>query len=169
MAHALVEQLRFTRGEWLRGLQDVDAEGARQRFGRINSISWMIGHLAWHEQFYWFRLAQQKIPLPELGAYGFGKPASEPPLDEVWDAWRRITALADPRLDELTAASMSDYLAGDASRQENIGTRLLRINYHYWFHLGEALAVRQLLAGESQHPLPEFVGSMEAVPWLSPD
>ncbi|MCY3944727.1 MAG: DinB family protein [Anaerolineaceae bacterium] len=165
MAHALVEQLRFTRSEWTRGLQDVDAEDARRRYGRLNAISWMIGHLAWHEQLNWFRLAQGTTPIPELGAYGFGKPASEPPPDEMWDAWRRITAMADPWLDDLTAERMSDYLAGDARREEDIGTRLLRINYHYWFHLGEALALRQLLAGESQHPLPEFVGSMAAAPW----
>ncbi|MDE0608430.1 MAG: DinB family protein [Anaerolineaceae bacterium] len=165
MAHALVEQLRFTRSEWWRGLQDVDAEDARRRYGRLNAISWMIGHLAWHEQFYWFRLAQRPTPMPELAAYGFGKPASEPPPDEMWDAWRRITAMADPWLDALTTERMSDYLAGDVRREEDIGTRLLRINYHYWFHLGEALALRQLLAGESQQPLPEFVGSMAAAPW----
>ena len=165
MAHALVEQLRFTRSEWTRGLQDVDAEDARRRYGRLNAISWMIGHLAWHEQRNWLRLAQGTTPIPELGAYGFGKPASEPSLDEMWEAWRRITAMADPWLDDLTAERMSDYLAGDAGREEDIGTRLLRINYHYWFHLGEALALRQLLAGDSQHPLPEFVGSMAAAPW----
>lgn len=165
MAHALVEQLRFTRSEWLRGLQDVDAEDARRRFGRLNAISWMIGHLAWHEQRNWFRLAQGTTPIPELAAYGFGRPASEPPLDEVWDDWRRITAMADPWLDALTAADMSDCLAGDARREEDIGTRLLRLNYHYWFHLGEALAARQLLAGDSRQPLPEFVGSMAAAPW----
>ena len=84
MAHVLVEQLRFTRREWLRGLQDVDAAEARRRHGRLNSISWMIGHLAWHEQLYWLRLAQRQTPVPELGAFGFGKPASEPPLAEVW-------------------------------------------------------------------------------------
>ena len=28
MAHMLVEQLRFTRSDWLRGLKDVDAEGS---------------------------------------------------------------------------------------------------------------------------------------------
>lgn len=165
MAHALVEQLRFTRGEWLRGLRDVDAEEARRRHGRVNAISWMIGHLAWHEQLYWFRLAQGTTPLPQLNACGFGKPASEPPLDEMWEAWRRVTAMADPWLDGLTTADMGDYLAHDASRQENIGTRLLRMTYHYWFHLGEALAMRQWLAGESTQPLPEFVGSMEAFAW----
>ena len=40
---------------------------------------------------------------------------------------------------------------------------LLRNIYHYWFHMGEAHAIRQLLG----HPdLPQFVGDMsEAVYW----
>ena len=45
MAHPVVEQLRFTRGEWLRGLRGVsEADGARH-FGQMNSISWIVGHL----------------------------------------------------------------------------------------------------------------------------
>jgi hypothetical protein len=34
---------------------------------------------------------------------------------------------------------------------------LLRNIHHYWFHMGEAYAVRQLLGHTN---LPEFVGSM---------
>lgn len=39
----------------------------------------------------------------------------------------------------------------------NIGTMLQLIIYHYWFHIGEALAIRQML-GHSD--LPEFVGDI---------
>ena len=40
---------------------------------------------------------------------------------------------------------------------ESIGTMLLRNTYHYWFHCGEAHAIRQMLG----HPdLPQFVGDM---------
>jgi hypothetical protein len=39
---------------------------------------------------------------------------------------------------------------------ESIGTLLQRNIYHYWFHSGEALAIRQLLGHTD---LPEFVGS----------
>jgi len=35
------------------------------------------------------------------------------------------------------------------------GTRLHRTTYHYWFHLGESQAIRQLL-GHTK--LPTFVG-----------
>jgi hypothetical protein len=41
-----------------------------------------------------------------------------------------------------------------------VGTLLLRNIYHYWFHLGEAHAIRQLLGHTD---LPEFVGDMTNV------
>jgi hypothetical protein len=40
---------------------------------------------------------------------------------------------------------------------ENVGTRMQRATYHYFFHTGEAHAIRQQLG----HPdLPYFVGDM---------
>ena len=43
---------------------------------------------------------------------------------------------------------------------ESVGTLLLRNLYHYWFHMGEAVAIRQMLG----HPnLPDFVGDMSEV------
>ncbi len=40
----------------------------------------------------------------------------------------------------------------------SVGTFMRRTTYHYWYHLGEALAVRQLLGhGE----LPDFVGDID--------
>jgi hypothetical protein len=50
MTHPLVDQLRFTRSEWQRGLEAVTPEEANQHYGSINAIGWMVGHLAWHEQ-----------------------------------------------------------------------------------------------------------------------
>ena len=170
MAHVLVEQLRFTRSHWQRGLADVTAGEALQRHGRINSISWMIGHLASHEQYLWFLEGQQQPgPAPQVHACGYGQPASAPPLDEMWDAWQRITRESDPWLDSLTAAQMEAYLPGDREQVENIGSSLLHVIYHYWYHLGEVMAARQLLAGDSQHPLPEFPGPLVGAPWRAPD
>src|SRR6266850_2122583 len=94
MPHPLVTQLRFTRTEWVRGLKAVTAEEAARRFGPINPIAWMIGHLAWQEQLYWL--------------------------------------------------------------EETPGTKLHRTTYHYWFHLGESQAIRQLLGPAKK--LPDFVG-----------
>ena len=39
---------------------------------------------------------------------------------------------------------------------ETPGTKLHRTTYHYWFHLGESQAVRQLLGPTKK--LPDFVG-----------
>src|SRR5438876_12445191 len=74
MIHPLVTQLRFTRSEWLRGLKAVTAEEAARRFGPINPIAWMIGHLAWQEQLYWLERAQGETVVPEVKQFGYGKP-----------------------------------------------------------------------------------------------
>jgi len=54
MAHPLVVQLRFTRGEWQRSLEGVSEEDAVRRLAPMNSISWDGGHLAWQgTKAYW--------------------------------------------------------------------------------------------------------------------
>ena len=50
MPHPLIDQFRFTRSEWLRGLEGVSEEDGGCHFGPMNCISWTVGHLAWHEQ-----------------------------------------------------------------------------------------------------------------------
>jgi hypothetical protein len=83
MPHPLVTQLRFTRSELVRGLRKVTPEEAARRFGPINPIAWMIGHLAWQEQLYWLERAQDTVAVPEVKAFGYGKRLSVPPLEEV--------------------------------------------------------------------------------------
>jgi DinB superfamily len=152
--HPLVAQLRFTRGEWRRGLKAVTAEEAARRFDPINPIAWMIGHLAWQEQRYFVELAQNRIAVPEVKAFGYGKPLSVPPLDDAWRWWRAVVAAADRYLDTITGKDLTRPWKADRSG-ETPGTRLHRTTYHYWFHLGESQAVRQLL-GHAK--LPTFVG-----------
>jgi hypothetical protein len=43
--------------------------------------------------------------------------------------------------------------------RESAGSLLRRNTYHYWFHIGEGQAVRQLLG---QTDLPIFVGAIHA-------
>ena len=164
MVHPLVTQLRFARSEFVRCLEGVS-----------------------DEQYYFVFFHQGKVPHPELNKLvGFGHPATTPPLADMWQVWRDITAEADQFLDTLTTEHLGvhleqrvekdvkefrDALFGTASEEalariwaeksvrngENNGTRLLRVTYHYFFHTGEAHAVRQQLG----HPdLPFFVGSM---------
>lgn len=159
MPHFLVQQLRFSRAEFQRCLEGLSDEDAQKRLLPMNCISWMIGHLALQEGFYWVTAAQgQEIPPDLRTLVGFGQPASTPPLAEMWQVWAEITAAADPYLDTLTPTLMESRLEYDGKPlRETIGTMLLRNIHHYWFHIGEAHAVRQQLG----HPnLPDFVGNM---------
>lgn len=162
MPHPLVDQLRFARFEWMRSLDGIDDDDARRRLEPMNCISWMIGHLADGEQNSF--LGRQGVPLAVPGLYaicGFGNPASTPPLAEMWTAWHEVTRATDAILDAFTS---DDLLAMPAvatsSSSDSNGTMLLRVIGHYWFHNGEAQAVRQLLGHRN---LPDFVGNMGAM------
>lgn len=75
MPHPLIDQFRFTRSEWLRGLDGLTEEDGARHFGPMNCISWNVGHLAWHEHRYWVELAQGKMLFPQLNEiYAYGAP-----------------------------------------------------------------------------------------------
>ena len=160
MSQPLVVQLRFARSEFVRCLDGLTEEEGIIRFEPMNCISWIVGHLASQENWYWVRQAQGVRLAPELGELvGYGKPASTPPLAEMWAVWREVTAAADTYLDMLTADMLETHFEFRGKQApENIGTMLLRNLYHYWFHIGEAHAVRQQLGHVD---LPQFVGNME--------
>jgi uncharacterized damage-inducible protein DinB len=163
--HPLVLQLRFARSEFARCLEGVSEEDGIKRLLPMNSISWMVGHLANQEQAYWVMLAGKPLVAPELnGLVGSGKPASTPPLAEMWAAWKAVTQAADAYLDTLTVESLQEFFVrGERKLDESKGTLLMRNLYHYWFHTGEAHAVRQMLG----HPnLPQFVGEIGKAPYI---
>jgi uncharacterized damage-inducible protein DinB len=158
-SHPLVDQLHFARSEFVRCLQGVSEEDARHRFEPMNSISWMVGHLASQEHTYWVLWAQGENLVPDLHKLvGWGQPPSTPPLEEMWDTWRAVTGAADEYLDRLTTTQLTAHPEWRGKPvQESIGTLLRRNTYHYFFHTGEAHAIRQMLG----HPdLPQFVGDM---------
>jgi hypothetical protein len=158
-AQFLVRQLRFARSEMMRCLEGVSEADALVRIQPMNSIGWIVGHLAAQEQFFWVYAAQQKALYPSLyQRVGFGQPASTPDLTEMRHVWSEITASADEYLDKLTPELLLTHLAPDGNRSpENVGTLLLRNTYHYWFHTGEAHAIRQQLG---HRDLPQFVGDL---------
>ncbi len=160
MAHPLVDQFRFTRSEWLRGLQGVSEEDAARHFGPMNCISWNVGHLAWHEHRYWLELAQGRMLFPQLNAmYAYQAPMSTPSFQEMLHIWHAVTAAADPFLDSLTTANLcADLLREGKSVGQTVGSALRRITYHYWYHTGETQAIRQMLGHTD---LPEYVGDIE--------
>jgi len=158
MVHPRVEQLRFTRAEWQRGLAGLSEEDAVRRLLPMNSISWMAGHLAWHERLIWLRRAQGLRVEAGLDLVATGKPASTPPLAEMQAVWRRVVDAADIYLDGLTTADLEVPAAHDPREvAPALGTQLMLITYHYWSHIGEASAVRQMMGHED---LAEWVGDL---------
>ena len=160
MAHPLIDQLHFTRMEWLRGLEGVSEEEAATHFGPMNCISWNVGHLAWHEQRYWLERAQGKVLYPELNtSFKYGAPMSTPSLKEMLEMWHGVTKASDPFLDSLTTEGLLvDLLHKGKSIGQSVGSGMQRIIYHYWYHTGEIQAIRQMLGGAN---LPEYVGDIE--------
>src|SRR3972149_6255599 len=147
MTHPLVDQIRFTRSEWLRGLEGISEEDGARHFGPMNCIGWTIGHLAWHEQRTWLERPQGKILFSELNkVFAYGAPMSTPSFKKMLETWHTVTREADPFLDSLTTQDLLKDLPRDGkSVGQTIGSVMRRITYHYWYHIGEIQAVRQLL------------------------
>lgn len=160
MPHPLAVQLRFTRSEFKRALDGVTEAEARQRFLPMNCISWNVGHLAWQEQRYFLFFGQNQMPLPQINdLFAYGAPASTPSLHEMWTAWNTITQAVDPWLDALATEKLLEHVVIDGQSSPYIfGSLLQRVIYHYWYHTGENLAIRQMLGHTD---LPEFVGDID--------
>ncbi len=159
--HPLVRQLYFTRSEFKRALKGLSEEDACKRIQPMNCISWNVGHLAWQEQSYFLNYGQGQLPFPDIEKrFAYGAPASEPPLSEMLKAWTAITQAADPWLNSLTSEKLRDHFKRKDGQpgQRTYGSLLQRVIYHYWYHTGENMAIRQML-GHSR--LPQFVGNLD--------
>ncbi len=168
MPHPLVSQLRFTRSEFYRGIQDVSEADAQVRLLPMNCLSWNVGHLAWQEQRYFLHFAQDQMPFPEINrAFAYGAPASTPSLREMLAAWQAITQAADPWLEAVTTAQLAEYVVvGGRRRDVTFGSLLLRTTYHYWYHTGENMAIRQQLGHAN---LAQFVGDIDELAPYRPE
>jgi hypothetical protein len=159
MPHPLVSQLRFTRREFQRGLKGVTEAEGRRRFEPMNCIAWNVGHLAWQEQRYWLHYGQGQMLLPAINKqFANRAPASVASLAEMWEAWATITDAADPWLDTLTTENLIETVPKGFRPDLSYGSLLLRVTYHYWYHLGENMAIRQMLGHTT---LPQFVGDLD--------
>jgi hypothetical protein len=160
MTHPLVIQLRFTRSEFRRALKGLGDAEARRRFLPMNCISWNIGHLAWQEQRYFLFYGQGQMPFPEIDKlFAYGAPASTPLQKEMWAAWKTITLAADPWLDALTVEQLQQRAVKNGKPSRYLfGSLLQRVIYHYWYHLGENMAIRQKLG---HRLIPQFVGNLD--------
>jgi len=154
----LVDQLVFVHSELVRSLEGVSGEEAIQRIAPMNSLSWIVGHLAEQEQRCFLTSQGLAMAAPELiDLVGHGKPASTPPLDEMWAAWKNVTNATAPVLAAMTNDDLLAIPPMGGPRRDSNGTLLLRVITHNWFHIGEGQAIRQLLGHTD---LPVFVGSI---------
>lgn len=160
MPHPLILQLCFTRSEFKRALEGLSDADARRRLLPMNCISWNIGHLAWQEQRYWLTRMQGQTLLPQLNELvGYGQPACTPPLADMWEAWHTITQAVDPFLGTLTTEQLQEIRYSDDWQTDyTAGNLLQRVIYHYWYHTGENMAIRQMLGHTD---LAEFVGNID--------
>jgi hypothetical protein len=100
------------------------------------------------------------MPFPEINeAFAYGAPASTPALKDMWAAWKTITSAADPWLDALTVKQLQQHVVRDGKPSPYLfGSLLQRVIYHYWYHIGENMAIRQRLGHKR---LPQFVGDLD--------
>lgn len=157
MKELLVRQLHFARQEFQRVFEGVTPADATRRLLPSNCLSWVVGHLAVQEQWYWITLPTGRVPVPELNTLTApGQPPSTPDYEAMWTAWRQITAEADKYLISLQESDLSSHHIKDGRPiSESIGTMLQRNIFHYWFHLGEVHSLRQQMGHTD---LPNFVG-----------
>ena len=162
MTHPLIDQLRFTRREWLAGLDGISEEDGARHLGRMNCISWDIGHLAWQEQRYCLQRPQGIILYPQLNElFAYGAPMNTPSFMEMIGIWRSVTEAGEPFLDSLTGKKLLEPLLLEAKDVgQPLGSALQRMTYHYWYHIGEIQAIRQVL---DHSGLPEYVGDIEGL------
>ncbi len=162
MLHPLVTQLHFTRSEFARCFEGITPDDASRRVEPMNSLSWTVAHLALQEHAYWVLLGQGRNIAPELRQLvGTGRPACTPPWDEMWALWHTVTKEADVYLRKLRSDDLKTHFVWEGKPMpDDVGALLLRNIFHYWFHLGKAHSVRQMLGHTN---LPIYVGDMSTV------
>jgi hypothetical protein len=126
----------------------------------MNSIGWIVGHLTWQEQRYLLHRPQGVLLLPAIQEEFYsGAPMSTPSLAAMLKAWRKVTAASEAFLDSLsTEALLVDLPLNGKPSGQSQGSAIRRMTYHYWFHIGEIQAIRQLLGHKR---LPIYVGNIE--------
>ncbi len=158
----VVAMLLVTRRELRRALRGIPEREAMVRVGGMNSVSWIVAHVAWQEDLFWRHLTQG-LPINErLAEARTGAPPSIPDFQQALADWQEVTRATEPYLRNLSADALATH--GEASEphsekplaEENLGTMVVRCLMHYWSHIGEISAIRSLLGIAG----PEFVGNL---------
>jgi len=169
VTHPLVLQLRFTRSEFKRALKGLTEEDAAKQSHPMNCINWNVGHLAWQEQKFILYFGQGQLPYPKIEKlFAYGAPASTPALQEMLKIWQNITSSGNHWLETITSEKLQEFvIKTDGTKLQRTYTLLLqRMIYHYWYHTGENLAIRQMLGHTD---LPQFIGNIDRQAHYTPE
>jgi len=151
--HTLVEMLYLSRKEFERNLEGLSDEDARTVIEPMNCISWIIAHVANQHHVFFVAWTQGRDIDSRYAHYGYGQPASQPPLDEALNLWRDACNDSDEWLQAVTDVKLLETPSATSLEGENFGALLVRCLFHTWCHLGEISSIRQIMG----HKPPQFV------------
>ena len=134
-------------------LNGLTEEDARRRIEPMNCISWIIAHVANQYRSFFVDWPAGRQPDPRYAGYGFGTPATQPPLEEALALWRDACRDSEPWLHAADEAALRELPAASTRLRENMGSLLVRCISHTWVHIGEISSIRQVLG----HRPPQFV------------
>ncbi len=124
--------------------------------------------MTWQEQRTFFLRRSGELLFPDINTkFEFGAQMSTPSLKAMRRAWNTVTKATEPLLDSVTTKGLTRDLPLDGNRSgQNLGSALRRMTFHYWFHIGEIQAIRQMLGHKR---LPQYVGDLEATAAYRPE
>jgi len=143
----------LTRKEFERNLQGLTDQDARRRIEPMNCISWIIAHVANQHRTFFVDWPMGRETDSRYKPYGYGRPSSQPSLEEAIALWRDACKDSEAWLQAATSKSLQNKGNFTSPEDENGGTLLVRNIFHTWYHLGEINSIRQILG----HRPPEFV------------
>ena len=158
--HPLVSQLNFACEEFDRTLEGINNDDANKRLLPSNSIAWTIAHVASHLHFVLLQAAQGENPYPKLRQI-VKSPDEATDLGELLSMWRAVKEASVAYLADATPELMDSHFQWNGKDMpESVGTSILRIINHIWYHNGEIQVIRQQLGHTD---LPQFVGNLTGV------
>ena len=158
--HPLVTQFNFACDEFERSLEGLNDEDASKRLLPSNSIVWAIAHVGSHLHFLWVQAAQGRSVTDQLRPL-VKEPDSTMPMAELMNIWRAARTAANDFLVTIDDDKLDEHMLWNGKEMpESIGTSLLRIMGHIWYHNGEIQVIRQQLGHTD---LPQFVGDLAGV------
>ena len=160
-----IELARFALSEFERGLEGLTDEEARTRTAKadgtqMNAVSWTVGHIAGH----WLSIAAyatgEERPAHLRQFASRSTDPTPPPLDDAL-MWLEDAKAASGWMADADDELLSSNRGLDRPGIETVGTALMRVILHTWFHTGEINAIRQMLGHGEIGFVGQMVGNLE--------